>query len=192
MSGTTDPLLYVKKKVQTYPKITENQLSCGLSRTRVGSKQDVFLKLSLNGSNDPLCCRVQLEKVFHVCFPIEASLLWKNKHRKLTTEDFLNVHHIVMLWGLTDVSTDLIKTQIFFFYCHWTVRTKKERSEAITSNLQYATPIEFGACNRFQRSWDRVNKELVKLRNASKTTSNKKQTKKKTGQLEKGEFHDWA
>lgn len=39
--------------------------------------------LSLRSSDDPLCCRVQLSEVFHVGFPVQASLIYKREIKRM-------------------------------------------------------------------------------------------------------------
>lgn len=91
--------VFATKRTEVGPgaaETTENRVTSPLSKTRwwkFGAGPALFL--SLCSFNDPFCCRVQLDEVFHIRFPIQTSLL--------------------------DVSTNLIETQLFSFHCQWTV-----------------------------------------------------------------------
>lgn len=85
--------------------------------------------LSLCSSDDPLCCRVQLNEVFHVGFPVEASLIWKRHEthdevfaaaRKVCTLISTVVKaqcaRFMVSLGLTNVAPNLKETQLFLLH----------------------------------------------------------------------------
>ena len=82
--------------------------------------------LSLHNFDDPLCCRVQLDEVFHVCLSIETPLLWKSRLFHSTEKVIAHIYTENCKSALTDVASDLIKRQIVLFYYQRPERTNSE------------------------------------------------------------------
>lgn len=82
--------------------------------------------LSLHHFDDPLCCRVQLDQVFHVGLSIQTPLLWKRRSSHSTEKVITHINTKNCTRALTDVASGLIERQIFSFHFQRPERTKSE------------------------------------------------------------------
>lgn len=78
-------------------------------------EDEAGMSSSLRSFDDPFCCGVQLEEVFHISFPNETSLLWGKRGRGgKERQTWFNCYNYD---GLLYLSVSL-RTQIRILLCH--------------------------------------------------------------------------